>query len=187
MHLVIFLTHWPGGGGFMSHFMCGLQQFFEVEGGVAYKWPWLGPFWNGRQHGSVMQIPLWRCGPQFCVCQVLCNVSGLEARAMWVWCACGSPVHVDWLVFLGCFLWRCFMVIGFWVEVFFVGCWDALENEHTCSSLKYVEAFVTIAVGAWTLAWDCWWILRRFVEDHCLVRLCSIERGCVWLISISKW
>lgn len=101
---------------------CGEASItLEAEGIVAYNWPWLGPFWNRRQHSSVVQIPLRRRGPQFCVCQVLCNVCGLEASATWVWCAFGSHVHVDWLVFL-----RVFLVTLFYGDWFLGGglfCW----------------------------------------------------------------
>lgn len=51
----------------------------------------------------------------------------------------------------------------------------AQAQEGARVALKYFEALVTIVVGGVDI--DIMLVnLRRFIEEHCIVRLCSIER-----------
>ena len=50
-------------------------------------------------------------------------------------------------------------------------------QKRNCSSLKYFEAPVTIAVGGMDIDIGFLMKLRKFIMDECMVGLCSMEFG----------
>lgn len=50
-------------------------------------------------------------------------------------------------------------------------------QEHTWEALKYFEASITIAVGGVDVDIKLLISLRMFIEDHCIVGFCVVERG----------
>ena len=53
----------------------------------------------------------------------------------------------------------------------------AQVHERTRGALKYFEASITIVVGGVDINMELLDSLRRFIEDHCIVGFCVVERG----------